>query len=361
MKHIRLLRHGPVEPEYAGRYIGVTDVPLSARGEKEMEMLGRIWQGRFEKAVSSPLSRCKRSAACFLGENSGLRVEIHADLSEINLGSWENRSIDLIRKEQPGLYEARGKALGRFRTPQGESFEDTADRGLRVLQELARQRDEEILAVTHAGLIRACLCRLRGQSCDHVFDYAVPFSSWTTLGVEEDGRLKVEDIGVRDECLLDEEEIARLYQKYQTPAPVIRHMAAVRQTCDELLDRLKDGYDRGQLDKAALVHDLCRRQPHHEEVSAAALRREGYPAIAALVRAHNDEELEEGPLTAAELLFYADKITRQDQRVTLAERFAQSRAKCTTPEALEHHERRRRKALAIEEKIRRMEKEKKNL
>ena len=90
-------------------------------------------------------------------------------------------------------------------------------------------------------------------------------------------------------------------------------------------------------------------------MSAEAIRMEGYPAIAALVAVHHQaaysEQEAQGPLTEAELLFYADKRVQEDVLVSVEERFRESRKKCRSPEACAHHDAMLAKTLEIEKKI----------
>lgn len=199
-------------------------------------------------------------------------------------------------------------------------------------------------------------------------------------------------IGVRPEELLDAAEISRLYQIYQTPKQVIQHMRKVAEVADQLMDGMQmrvqeirnvdaageggadastdpgvhvrekekaaviTGLNRARVTKACLLHDLCRAEKQHARVSAEAIRKEGYPAIAALVAVHHEaaysEREAQGPLTEAEILFYADKRVQEDKLVSVEERFRESRKKCRTPEACAQHDAMLAKTVKIEKKIR---------
>lgn len=253
--------------------------------------------------------------------------------------------------------------------------------------------EEIILVVAHAGVIRAYLSLLMGRDLDHLMDLPLPYVSVTELevcrkavdseglrppekpGVGDDEKVDREQggddadiktcreeicvvpdgIGVRPEELLDAAEISRLYQKYQTPQQVIRHMRKVAEVADRLMDGMKMCGSRVRVMQACLLHDLCRAEKQHARMSAEAIRKEGYPAIAALVAVHHQaaysEQEAQGPLTEAELLFYADKRVQEDRLVSVEERFRESRKKCRSPEACAHHDAMLVKTLKIEKKI----------
>ena len=253
--------------------------------------------------------------------------------------------------------------------------------------------EEIILVVAHAGVIRAYLSLLMGRDLNQLMDLPLPYASVTELevcrkavdseglcppekpGVGDDEKVDREQggddadiktcreeicvvpdgIGVRPEELLDAAEISRLYQKYQTPQQVIRHMRKVAEVADRLMDGMKMCGSRVRVMQACLLHDLCRAEKQHARVSAEVIRKEGYPAIAALVAVHHQaaysEREAQGPLTEAELLFYADKRVQEDRLVSVKERFRESRKKCRSPEACAHHDAMLAKTLKIEKKI----------
>ena len=76
---------------------------------------------------------------------------------------------------------------------------------------------------------------------------------------------------------------------------------------------------------------------------------------AELIRMHHspDFSLEDrnSPISEEELLFYADKVTLEDRKVSLEERFSKSREKCLTKEAMEKHGALYEKAKMIRDKV----------
>lgn len=487
MRRIYLVRHGMPEKGTSEKvYIGVTDLPLSMRGSAEACELGRYFLQRLSttsavRILSSPLQRCRQTAEelYHVFSDGGIALSeplVVEALHEIDLGEWEGKSVREIRERFPEEYEARGRALGMYHTPGGESFLEAGVRFQKAIEAILKSVDrsemaadgkqsscmgsdgnesscvgeidarssdadeeEILLVVAHAGVIRAYLSLLMGRDLDHLMDLPLPYASVTELevcrkavdseglrppekpGVGDDEKTDREQggedvdittcreeicvvpdgIGVRPEELLDAAEITRLYQKYQTPEQVIRHMRKVAEVADRLMDvvemcgselrtsesmqiedpgiwRMDVGekpavsgthtyvdalektatmrqLNRARVMKACLLHDLCRAEKQHARVSAEVIRKEGYPAIAALVAVHHQaaysEQEAQGPLTEAELLFYADKRVQEDRLVSVEERFRESRKKCRSPEACAHHDAMLAKTLKIEKKI----------
>lgn len=407
MKRIYLVRHGlPEKSSSEKRYIGVTDLSLSARGEEEATMLGAYFlqllqmadagdcfienvtsvtafrsDGQDESQIetmetpsssvknsirifTSPLTRCRATADVIYQvlTAGGIRLTqptVIDALHEIDLGAWEGKTVHEIKKCDPAAYVARGNQLGSYRTPDGESFLEAGLRFQKAVDEILAVTEDEIqILVAHAGVIRAYLSLLTERDINRLMEFPMPYGALVECrqcGNSIDvvpGR-----VGIRPEEMLDETELQQMYQTYQTPERVIRHMQKVAEIAEELMDRLGDEVklNRSRVIKACLVHDLCRAEKQHARVSAEAVRKEGYPEIAALVAEHHDASYSEtdaaGPLTEAELLFYADKRVQEATLVSIETRFRESRKKCRTPEACVYHDMMYEKTMKIEAKI----------
>ena len=184
---IYLVRHA--EPDTgSGRkvYLGQKDVPLTREGERQAERLARWFAGkRLDGIFASPLTRTMHTAR-ILAEKSGHGGEIMPvpGLMEMDLGSWDGLTFDEIRARDPAGYAARGKALGRFVTPGGESYEQAGARFAKAFFGILAQNTGDLLVVAHAGVIRAFLCMLTGTDIDELQKFNIPYASVTVL--EED-------------------------------------------------------------------------------------------------------------------------------------------------------------------------------
>ena len=158
----------------------------------------------------------------------------------------------------------------------------------------------------------------------------------------------------RPDVLLDDALIRELWQKQNVPEHIIRHMQAVAECAGQILSGCRDLHDSGRIRRACLLHDLCRLQPHHAGAAADLLKKEGFTDTAAMIEGHHREEYDpEAALSDADIVWYADKCVLEDRIVTIEERFAESRKKCLSEEALMHHQRRYEKALWIRQMLER--------
>ena len=110
MRTIYLIRHGKPEfPDERKYCIGRTDLPLSEEGRTQIRALGETFAGRrIEKIYTSPLKRCRESAA-ILQEviDRSIPIEVVDGLAEIDMGEWDGHSFDEIREQQCKMLRGR--------------------------------------------------------------------------------------------------------------------------------------------------------------------------------------------------------------------------------------------------------------
>lgn len=143
-----------------------------------------------------------------------------------------------------------------------------------------------------------------------------------------------------------DEEIGQILAQAGTPEHVRAHCNAVAARAAQLARQLGQDIDLEALRAACLLHDMARAShPDHAAAAAGQLRERGYPGVAEIVAQHHD--LKPAPSNEAQLLYLADKLLQGVREVTLHERFAASRRKCGSLEAMLIWERRYRDALRI--------------
>ena len=123
-----LVRHGETVWALSGQHTGLTDIPLTARGEDEARELGRSLRAiSFAHALTSPRQRARRTQALAL---PGIAAEIEPDLAEWNYGDYEGlRTADILREQTDWN-------LFRDGCPQGEMPAQVSDRADRLIARL---------------------------------------------------------------------------------------------------------------------------------------------------------------------------------------------------------------------------------
>lgn len=145
-----LLRHGETEWSKEGRHTGLTDVPLTARGEELARGAGRLVAGYdFSLVLSSPLQRAQRTA-----ELAGLHAQVDSLLVEWDYGGYEGRTSRDIRSELGYNWSAFTHGVIRGRTP-GETVEEVAARASRVLTRvLPAMAEGDVALIAHGHFLR---------------------------------------------------------------------------------------------------------------------------------------------------------------------------------------------------------------
>jgi broad specificity phosphatase PhoE len=186
---IVLVRHGATEWNERGLCLGRTDVPLSATGRRQAELLGEALKGqRFDAVFASPLSRAVETARLLGHEPRRL-----AELVEIDRGAWEGLTPDQIRARDPAFH-ARWYADPRdLAMPAGEAFAELWARAGRALA-LLEEAGASVLAVGHRALNRVLIARALGRGSKGVWGIAQPQACRTVL-VAEGGRYRAEPLG----------------------------------------------------------------------------------------------------------------------------------------------------------------------
>ena len=150
---IYLARHGETAWSLTGQHTGLTDLPLTERGERNARRLKERLAGLiFAKVVTSPLQRAART--CELA-GFGAAAEIDRDLVEWNYGDYEGRRTVEIHKERPDW------RLFRDGCPGGELPDHVGARADRVVSRV-RAINGDVLIFSSGHFLRVLAARWLG-------------------------------------------------------------------------------------------------------------------------------------------------------------------------------------------------------
>jgi len=172
---VYLARHGETAWSLSGQHTGLTDLPLTAVGERNAEKLkDALKRVTFTKVFSSPLRRAWRTC-----ELAGFRasVEVLHELVEWDYGEYEGRRSDEILAERPGWQ------LFRDGCPGGESPEQVAARADRVV-ELVRSVPGNVLLFSSGHFLRMLAARWTGIDTIGAQSLMLNTASLSVLGYE---------------------------------------------------------------------------------------------------------------------------------------------------------------------------------
>ena len=148
---IYLARHGETAWSLTLQMTGLTDLPLTERGERNAGQLRERLGGlNFAKVFTSPLQRAARTC-----ELAGFGSVVDPDLVEWDYGDYEGRRSAEVRIERPDWQ------LFRDGCPGGESVQDVSARADRVLTRV-RAVAGDVLLFSSGHFIRMLAARWIG-------------------------------------------------------------------------------------------------------------------------------------------------------------------------------------------------------
>lgn len=175
---VYLARHGETAWTISRQHTGLTDLPLTERGERTARRLGERLKGlKFAKVLTSPLQRAART--CELAGFGAVAV-VDRNLVEWDYGQYEGRRTAEIRAERPDW------ELFRDGCPGGESPKQVSERADRVVR-LVRAVSGDVLLFTSGHFMRVLATRWLGlEPTVNCKFFMLSTASLSALGYEHD-------------------------------------------------------------------------------------------------------------------------------------------------------------------------------
>ena len=163
---VSVIRHTKVNLPSSVCY-GQTDVDLAGSFEDEVKIIQDKIDDNFDAVFSSPLNRCLQLSQTFSTE-----IMIDERLKEFNFGDWEMQNwIDINPEEINPWYND----FVNTKTPNGESMNEMFFRLNSFMNDLRQQDFENVLIVTHGGIIRLIWCYLLQIPLKNTFKIPVDY------------------------------------------------------------------------------------------------------------------------------------------------------------------------------------------
>jgi len=189
MPLLLLIRHGENDFVKTGKLPGrLPEIHLNERGQKQAETLGEALKDVPIKAIySSPLERAMETATPIANARK-LQIITEPDLMDTNVGSWQGKSLKVLRLTK--VWSIVQNAPSRFRFPEGESFVESQVRYVSVFERLVKKHNKprDIIAVVfHADPIKLVVSHFLGLPLDHFQRLSCDTGSLSALYVSESG------------------------------------------------------------------------------------------------------------------------------------------------------------------------------
>jgi len=172
---VYLARHGETAWTVSGQHTGLTDIPLTERGERNARRLGERLKGlTFDRVFTSPLQRARKT--CNLAGFGGV-AEVDPDLVEWNYGAYEGKTRAEILKDRPDWEIFRDGPSG------GESVAEISSRADRIRARV-RAVGGNVLLFSSGHFLRVLAARWLGLEASAGRYFYVGTATLSVLGYE---------------------------------------------------------------------------------------------------------------------------------------------------------------------------------
>jgi probable phosphoglycerate mutase len=166
MAIILLIRHG--ENDWVGKRLAgrMPNVHLNKKGQDQASQLAEILKTLPFKAIySSPLERAIETAQP-LAQLKEMEISICANLSEINFGDWQGKTIKQLRRLK--LWKTVQNNPSQMQFPNGESFVNAQIRLVECITQISEKHEttDLIACFSHSDSIRLLVTNFLNMPLD---------------------------------------------------------------------------------------------------------------------------------------------------------------------------------------------------
>jgi probable phosphoglycerate mutase len=184
------VRHGRTTKNTESRIGARDDSELDQTGQRQAELVARrLRDFPISHIYASPILRARHTAGIIASE-LGLPVVEDQDLTEYDFGVISGLSMDEIDQKFPDIYadlqdwiyQKTNPDRPRPVIPGEETFAALETRAARFTGMISdKHKGQTIVAVTHLGVIKACIAAVFGCSIQHSMNYIAFNTSLTVI------------------------------------------------------------------------------------------------------------------------------------------------------------------------------------
>ena len=197
---IYFVRHGEtvLTPTRKFSGTGALDPELVQDGLDQAELVAEeaVKLGA-EVLIASPLNRTRQTAEA-LARTTGLEIIFDEAWFELSFGSWDGKSIEEVKEQEPDAYQAWLNSTA-YAPGGGESWDQATVRIEEALEKLvAEYPGKKIIVVTHNGVIKTAVRLAIGAPAEAVFHVDAAPCSISSISIwPSDGLRAVRSVNER--------------------------------------------------------------------------------------------------------------------------------------------------------------------
>ncbi|KKI91689.1 hypothetical protein WQ54_13285 [Bacillus sp. SA1-12] len=184
MLTIYLVRHGETQSNRENRLQGWKDSPLTDKGIKKAQLLGkRLSKIEFNAVYQSPIERVVKTAEYILSRRN-IPTITEENLKEIGFGEWEGMTKEEVREKYKKENDNYWNAPHQYdhRPHKAEGLADFRNRVEDALKRILAENDSgNILIVTHGITIKAILAYIMDLPTEKFWDTPYIFNTSLTV------------------------------------------------------------------------------------------------------------------------------------------------------------------------------------
>ena len=197
---IYFVRHGEtvLTPTRKFSGTGALDPELMQDGLDQAELVAEeaVKLGA-EVLIASPLNRTRQTAEA-IARTTGLEIIFDEAWFELSFGSWDGKSIEEVKEQEPDAYQAWLNSTA-YEPGGGESWDQATVRIEEALEKLvAEYPGKKIIVVTHNGVIKTAVRLAIGAPAEAVFHVDAAPCSISSISIwPSDGLRAVRSVNER--------------------------------------------------------------------------------------------------------------------------------------------------------------------
>ena len=189
-----LVRHGETDWNKQGKFQGIQDIELNARGlSQAKETAKAVVEWQHSVVYSSPLKRTMQVAQ-EISRLSGMAVKEVPGVQELSLGDLEGVTGEEMRNDWPEMYAGWRDDPASVSMPNGETLLELQNRAWSALVKLeqahlqSEKQDEALILVSHNFAIRSLIGKILGMPLSSFHAMTLSLSSICTVEIDQRGR-----------------------------------------------------------------------------------------------------------------------------------------------------------------------------
>ena len=153
VSRVLLVRPGATDFDDQGRMKGSLDMPLSRRGQEQVNSLTeQVSAIKIKTIYAAPCASALETAERMAEhqrttQGHDVRIKVIDSFRNIDHGLWAGKLIDEVRRNHPRVYRQGQDSPDDLCPPEGESIRDARARVIKAVRKVLRRSKDDVIAI----------------------------------------------------------------------------------------------------------------------------------------------------------------------------------------------------------------------